>query len=289
MNARATFLLFDGVLRKDLLPWIYEQEEALEIVPLYLGTRWEELKDIGPVLVQLQDTAGLLAAYESQTELHSVCSMLTSTQPIEILSAHLQQFIQVTDTLGSNSLLRYADPLVLQHWLGSYSPQALAWILGPVDEWRVVAQQPRWQSKAEPVWQRFSSAHTPRVKLGGNPNHLEEPQISALEQAYDQRFQERLDSWIEDTYPAFRSARLHNWGSWLGDQLYAAREWGLTTERSIATWIDLCIRFGDATLTDTDCLYTKWLKASQGAISAHPDNRIQAFDAYLSRHQKEIV
>ena len=179
MKASATYLLFDGVLRKDLLLWLYQQEEALEIAPLYLGTRWEELKDIGPVLVQLQDTAGLLAEYESQINLHSVCSMLTSTQPIEAVSAHLQQFIQVTDPQGSNSLLRFADPLVLQHWLSSYSPQALAWILGPVDVWSVATHQPRWQTNREPEWQRFSSAHTLRIKAGGNPAHLEEPQTDA--------------------------------------------------------------------------------------------------------------
>ncbi|MFN3581877.1 MAG: DUF4123 domain-containing protein [Pseudomonas sp.] len=290
MSGPVSYLLFDGVLRENLLPWLYQQDEPLEITPLYVGTRWAELHDIGPVLVQPSPTGQLLANYERHASLWSCCSLLTSTQPSKVLVGHLQQFIAVTDTLSSHSLLRFADPLVIQYWLDSYGLEALGQILGPIDEWRVAAHQPRWAQTDEAAWLRFSSSASRTIEPARSPNHLGEEQINALDQAHERRLQDRLDRWIEETYPAFRSARLDTWGAWLEKRLHAAREWGLTTERSATVWLDGCIRLGDDAFNTTNSPYSQWLAARPEARASHPDQRIQAFDqAYLSRHQKDLA
>ena len=290
MSRPITYLLFDGVLRHNLLPWLYQQDEAPDILPLYLGTRWAELSDIGPVLVQPGPSSQLLADCQQRAELWTCCSLLTSTQPSQAIMQHLQQFITVTDTLGSHSLLRFADPLVLQYWLASYDQLALGQLLGPIDQWRVAVHQPRWAKTDNVAWQHFSSPAIRGIEPARPLNHLGEPQIDALEQAYQQRFYERLDSWIEGTYPAFRASRLAVWGDWLEDQLHAAREWGLTSERSIAIWLTGCIGYGDDLFNADTGPYSAWLAANPAANSSHPDSRIQAFDqACLSRHQKDLV
>jgi len=290
MSRPTTYLLFDGVLQANLLPWLYQQDEALDIFPLYVGTRWAELSDIGPVLVQPSPTTALLADCQQRAELRTCCSLLTSTQPSYAIMDHLQNFITVTDTLGSHSLLRFADPLVLQYWLNSYDQMALGQLLGPIDQWSVAVHQPRWAQPDDAAWQRFSSPATCNVELASPLNHLGERQVNALEQAYEQRFHQRLDSWIAGAYPAYRSTRLAVWGNWLEDQLRAAREWGLTTERSITIWITGCILLGDDVFHANSSPYSQWLAANSTAGSHHPDNRIQAFDqAWLSRHQKDLA
>ncbi|MEH6563720.1 MAG: DUF4123 domain-containing protein [Halopseudomonas sp.] len=290
MNEPVTYLLFDGVLQANLLPWLYQQDEALDISPIYMGTRWAELSEIGPVLVQPSPNSALLADCEQRAELRTSCALLTSTQPSPAIMHHLQNFITVTDTLGSHSLLRFADPLVLQYWLASYDQKTLGQLLGPIDQWSVAVHQPRWAQTDEVAWQRFSSPVIRRAEPAIPLNHLGDRQVSALEQAYEQRFHERLDSWIEGTYPAFRATRLAGWSHWLEDQLRAAREWGLTTERSITIWITGCIRLGDDAFNATDSPYSEWLATNPSANSRHPDSRIQAFDqACLSRQQKDLV
>ncbi|MCF5602739.1 DUF4123 domain-containing protein, partial [Pseudomonas syringae] len=36
----ANYLLIDGVLRPDAIKQVYQRAEPMEIMPLYLGTRW---------------------------------------------------------------------------------------------------------------------------------------------------------------------------------------------------------------------------------------------------------
>jgi len=290
MSRSTTYLLFDGVLQANLLPWLYQQDEALDILPLYMGTRWAELSDIGPVLVQPSSTSTLLADCQQRAELRTCCSLLTSTQSSYAIMDHLQNFITVTDTLGSHSLLRFADPLVLQYWLDSYDQMTLGQILGPIDQWNVAVHQPRWAQTDDVAWQCFSSPAIRRGEPLSALNHLGERQVNALEQAYEQRFHGRLDSWIEGTHPEFRANRLAVWGHWLEDQLRAAREWGLTTERSITIWITGCILLGDDVFHANSSRYSEWLAANPTANSHHPDSRIQAFDqACLSRQQKDLA
>src|SRR5690606_3511884 len=160
--------------------------------------------------------------------------VLRSKASIAAVADHLRQVIEVSDTLGRESLLRFADPLVAEHWLASYGPQALSAVLGSIDDLRMAARRSRWL--ARPPTERLSF-HSSEPTTSSSPfrlSHLDEPQIQALEQAYQRRFADRLDSWLEQAVPEFRGALGSRWGDWLTGQYQAAQAWGLTTERSIA-------------------------------------------------------
>lgn len=280
MSANAqSYLLFDGVLREQLLPWLYMQDEPLEVEPLYARTRWSELADIGPVLVQPLSAQGLLTNVERDPALQACASVLRSKAPMLTVADHLRQFIQVSDALGSDSLLRFADPLVAQYWLASYSLQALAAVLGPIDEWQLATHKPRWQVQEQTQWLSFHSSMPTNSLLGLKPGHLEEPQIDALELAYQRRFADRLDSWFEQTQPDFRDKQGNHWGDWIARQYQAAQAWGLTTERSIAIWLELHARLGEEVCSAEDGLYAIWLADNPHMTRAPPDTRIQAFEA----------
>ena len=42
------FLLVDGVLRQDALQWLYGAGDSIDVIPLYNGTRWDGVKELGP-------------------------------------------------------------------------------------------------------------------------------------------------------------------------------------------------------------------------------------------------
>lgn len=285
----SAYLLFDGVLHEQVLPWLYRQDEPLEIEPLYMYTPWSELADIGPVLVQPFSADGLLRNFERDPTLHRCASMLLSVAPICELAEHLRQFVRVTDVWGSESLLRFADPLVAQHWLASYSEQALAAVLGPIDEWKLAAHSPRWQTRAQTQWVCFHARKPGASQASLKLHHFERPQIDGLEQAYQCRFSDQLDSWFEQAHSGFRSTMGSAWGDWLGRQLQAARAWGLTTERSIAIWLELHARLGDQLCDDEGKLYTAWLAENPHLQGMPADTRIQAFEAdYFNRQPQGL-
>ena len=216
---------------------------------------------------------------EDDLSLQACASVLRSKAPILVVADHLRQFVQVSDTLASDSLLRFADPLVAQFWLASYSPGALSTILGPIDEWRMAAHRPRWEVLEQTKWLRFHSPVHMSSLLRAKLDHLEEPQIHALEQAYQRRFADRLDSWFEQTQPDFRDKHGNHWGDWIVRQYQAAQAWGLTTERSIAIWLELHARLGEEVCSAEDGLYAIWLADNPHMTRVPPDTRIQAFEA----------
>lgn len=116
------FLLLDGVLRQDALRWLYGAGEPIEVIPLYNGTRWDGVKELGPILVGLDSHSSLLGEWRSSLNLQRQASKLQSSATLNDVADHLSQFITITDNLGSYSLFRFADPLVSSYWLGSYSP-----------------------------------------------------------------------------------------------------------------------------------------------------------------------
>lgn len=287
--AGQSYLLFDGVLREQLLPWLYLQDEPLEVEPLYARTPWRELADIGPVLVQPLSPNGLMMNFEGDPTLQDSASVLRSKASIAAVADHLRQFIEVSDTLGSESLLRFADPLVAQHWLASYGPQVLSAVLGPIDEWRMAAHRGRWQNRQHTEWLSFHSSEPTTSSSPFRLSHLEEPQIQALEQAYQRRFADRLDSWLEQAVPDFREALGSRWGDWLTGQYQVAQAWGLTTERSIAIWLELHARLGDGVCSAEDGRYAVWLTDNPHMKRVPPDARIQAFEAdFLNCQQKGL-
>ena len=59
-SPRANFVLMDGGLRPDAIKQLYQRGEPLEVIPLYIGTRWQALQDSGPLLIALQGSSGLI-------------------------------------------------------------------------------------------------------------------------------------------------------------------------------------------------------------------------------------
>ncbi|MCF7200835.1 DUF4123 domain-containing protein [Pseudomonas oligotrophica] len=272
------FLLVDGVLRQDAMQWLYGAGESIEVIPLYNGTRWDGVKELGPILVALDSHSSLLGEWRSSLNLQRQASKLQSSATPNDVADHLSQFITITDNLGSYSLFRFADPLVSSYWLGSYSPSAYESLLGPISEWLVSLPPPSWAPSHAVEWQSYrSQPNSPRLE--GKFNHLADDQVQALEQAYRRSFKERLYNWIIADYPQTLSGfGEQERGQWLEQRLLDAEAWGLANERSMAIWLERCACWGDDFATRSDSPYQAWLAKTPDAQTLAPDRRIQILD-----------
>lgn len=272
------FLLIDGVLRQDALQWLYATGESIEVIPLYNASRWDAVKDLGPILVGLDAHSSLLHELQHSPVLQRQASQIQSTASLNDVADHLSQFITVTDSAGSYSLLRFADPLVASYWLSSYPPSAYQSVLGPISEWLVPLSPPNWAAAETTQWQSYRPQPDSPV-LESNFNHLADEQVQALEQAYRRSFKERLYDWLSRDYPQVLSNYAdQERGNWLEQRLLDAEAWGLASERSIAIWVERCACWGSDFVTRIDSPYHAWLTRTPDAQSLPPELRIQALD-----------
>lgn len=273
------FLLIDGVLRQDALDWLQRSAAPLGIQPLYHGTRWEALQTLGPILAQFEPDGPTMQSLKDSDVLQTQASHIISPSPLIAVARHLRQLVCVTDTLGSTSLLRFADPLVAWHWLNSYSPTELSQLLGPIQEWRIALPLPAWSLPAHPQWQSFQSTETrpcPDVEL----SHFSNSQVDALEKAYQWRLKDRLYQMVAADYPnALALLDEQARSEWFEQRLQDAATWGLVSERAYAIWLESCARWGDDFITRPDSPYQVWLRRNPHLQTLPAELRIHALDS----------
>jgi len=273
---RSNYLLIDGVLRKGVIAELYGRDEEIEVEPLYLGTRWQDAHDLGPVLVAVSPQSCLLSEARCSTNWLGCASFLSSDRSLREVSDHLREFICVRDGAGSHSLLRFADPLVAWHWLVSYSAPQYSHLLGPITEWKVALVAAKWLPHIEPQWNSFTAKdHPPRIF---DRTYMDEKQEVALQQAYHWRLKERLYDWLK-TYAAepLQHRQSLDWDVWLDGRLQSAEQAGLISERSIAIWAMLSLEQGDDFASNPDTPYSQWKAREPQALGLPAEVNLQTF------------
>lgn len=278
--SQANFLLIDGVLRQDAAASLYQRGESLEVWPLYIGTRWAELHDLGPILVSTQGSSPLLSEWHKSLSQKSDACALFSHAPMSAVADHLRNFICPPDHNGNTGLLRFADPLVTHFWLSSYGPVHLNRVLGPIETIWVKAPVHTWQPKDGELltpFTRTQSTEAPDSKF----DLLGEVQIKALELAYRWQFKERLYAWLNtrdtQTFSLLNDDQTE-W--WLEYVLNSGSAWGLVSERGLVTWAETCVDWGRDFATRPDSPYQEWLRLEPENGRLAPELRIEALDDY---------
>ena len=275
---QVNYLLIDGVLRANALANLYALAEPVEIEPLYQGTRWRELKDLGPILVATQGSSDLIQTTWQSAAQQADASLLYSPAPIIAVADHLRRFIAPSDVRGSKGLLRFADPLVARHWLGSYQGAHRDAVLGPIQSWHLPQRSHSWALDQPPEWCTFTRTAAPPQWVEGYAQ-LGEAQIHALDQAARWRFMERLHHRVERSHPQ-HLARLDKsqLSQWFDDRLDEGQAWGLCSERSLTIWVEFSLRWGDGFTNNPDAPYQRWLARTPDALKLAPELRIQHMD-----------
>lgn len=280
---QANFLLLDGVLWPNAIARLQQGGEPLHIEPLYSGTRWKALQDVGPILVSLQSSSNPAGeAYQKLAQLADA-SLLYSPASIETVADHLRRFIAPPDALGATSLLRFADPLVAGHWLSSYRGMHLDAVLGPIEAWHVPNHSHTWAPGEPSPWQRFSRAGA-ALQWAEDNAKLGQAQLKALEQAARWQFIEQLYRDLQHNLPE-HLVRIDNTvlTQWFHDRLDEGQAWGLVSERSFVIWIEYSLRWGDGFVLSPSGPYQRWLACTPDALTQAPELRIQRMDAECSR------
>ncbi|WP_136248752.1 DUF4123 domain-containing protein [Halomonas borealis] len=267
-----THVLVDGARYPDALRRLYARDDLAEIEPLYLLTRFKDLAEQGPILVAPRDRRfvdEILA--EGDGERTRAMSLLSSPASTGSLSDHLLGFVEI-ESEGAPRLLRFADPLVLRHWLASHGERVPVDIMGPIRSWRVAHWAPAWNEEGEPAWQAFEAAEHPtpgKEQASKAPAMLAAPQRDALDAVARWQFKERLSAHFERNaaVPWSRLASAMR-GDWLEARLDDALVWGAQTERQLAIWAELALHWGADFVTATDGPYARWVAgdASRGRL-----------------------
>lgn len=259
---RITHVLVDGVRYPDALRRLYARDDLVEIEPLYLLTRLKDLGGEGPILVAPRDHT-LLEEIRSQGdgELARSMSLISSRVSTEMLGDHLRQFVEV-EVEGESRLLRFADPLVLRHWLASYGDRIQAEVMGPIRAWTVAHWSPNWSEQRELAWSTFVPDDGPATvdDVARPVNRFTAPQLEGLEAVARWQFKERLTAHFQrHTANAWATLPSGQQGDWLEARLTDAQAWGAQTERQLAIWVDLSLHQGSDFMMAPDGAYARWL------------------------------
>nr|WP_240549343.1 DUF4123 domain-containing protein [Halomonas antri] len=281
---RAMHVLVDGVRYPDALRRLYARDDLAEIVPLYLLTRFKDVAAEGPILVVPRErhlVDEILA--EGDGERTRAMSLISSTASTEELGDHLLGFVEI-EVGGAQRLLRFADPLVLRHWLASYGGSVPADVMGPIDTWRVAQWAPAWAKHENPVWRTFggeASQSPSDDQLSHSPAFFAAPQLDALDAVARWQFKERLAEYFErHAGEAWSGLAIGQRGDWMESRLDEALAWGAQTERQLAIWMELSLRWGAGFMTTPTGPYALWVAqdASRGRLPQQ--QQLYEFDAW---------
>lgn len=280
MSAQA-FVLIDGLLLPEALRQLYGRGETLEIDPLYLGTRWQNLKDKGPILVQASER--LEGEWLRERHWHASSSLLYSQAAMPMLAAHLRHFLCPPDYLGNASLLRFADPLVMHAWLTSQEQAHLNRTLGPIEQLQVAIPRQPWHREQASATHGIATFARDRTEQAWQPSFAVQgpAQLEAFERAYDVLFKQRLHAWITRQTPgAFATEQPEQIDNWLDHSLRSGRDWGLISEFALATWAEYGHAQGLDFVHAPDGLWQQWLAEHPEQQNLAPELRLDAFDLH---------
>lgn len=275
---QANYLLVDGALRPNAMGALYRRGEALDIWPIYHGTRWREIREQGPILVAVAQSSSLISeTYQAQAH-RPDASLLYSTAPVDAVVRHLQRFIAPADLRSPPALLRFADPLVTLHWLSSYQGTHRDALLGPIEAWHVPEHAHTWAPVSPTAWQSFTR-QGPVPEWDEASTAMGPAQHAALDRAGRWGLKERLYRVLENNHPQhLAQIEQDHLTHWFDERLDEAQAWGLTSARGHAIWIEYSLRWGLGFTQQDDGPYQQWLAYTPEVLGLDPDRHIKQLD-----------
>ncbi|MGB8924329.1 MAG: DUF4123 domain-containing protein [Pseudomonas sp.] len=191
-------LLLDGVSVEKLPQHLYQWTENPEFEPLYLGTRWAELGDISPCLVQIKAQNNPVLTRYLNASRQEWGHLVFSDQSWDQLVAHFRWLISVMHPLGEEVLLRIADPAVTHALLAHAETIKDPTLFGPCKQIVTAdAALDCWYINNRP-------GNTPE------PDHskryrLSEAQLSQLDEVNFRNVVMRLDAHMQEYFPSYQA------------------------------------------------------------------------------------
>jgi hypothetical protein len=191
-------LLLDGVSVEKLPQHLYQWTENPEFEPLYLGTRWAELGDISPCLVQIKAQNNPVLTRFLNASRQEWGHLVFSDQSWDQLVAHFRWLTSVMHPLGEEVLLRIADPAVTHALLAHAETIKDPTLFGPCKQIVTAdAALDCWYINNRPG-NAPEPDHSKRYRLS-------EAQLSQLDEVNFRNVVMRLDAHMREYFPGYQA------------------------------------------------------------------------------------
>lgn len=191
-------LLLDGVSVEKLPQHLYQWTENPEFEPLYLGTRWAELGDISPCLVQIKAQNNPVLTRFLNASRQEWGHLVFSDQSWDQLVAHFRWLTSVMHPLGEEVLLRIADPAVTHALLAHAETIKDPTLFGPCKQIVTAdAALDCWYINNRPG-NAPEPDHSKRYRLS-------EAQLSQLDEVNFRSVVMRLDAHMQEYFPSYQA------------------------------------------------------------------------------------
>lgn len=191
-------LLLDGVSVEKLPQHLYQWTENPEFEPLYLGTRWAELGDISPCLVQIKAQNSPVLTRFLNASRQEWGHLVFSDQSWDQLVAHFRWLTSVMHPLGEEVLLRIADPAVTHALLAHAETIKDPTLFGPCKQIVTAdAALDCWYINNRPG-NAPEPDHSKRYRLS-------EAQLSQLDEVNFRNVVMRLDAHMQEYFPGYQA------------------------------------------------------------------------------------
>ncbi|AIS10532.1 hypothetical protein JM49_02250 [Pseudomonas chlororaphis subsp. aurantiaca] len=191
-------LLLDGVSVEKLPQQLFQWSQSPDFEPLYLCTRWAELGDISPCLVNIEGQQNPILAQFLANASKEWGYLLFSDAPWRQIIEHLRWLTSVRHPQGEEVLLRLADPAVA-HALLSHGEQLKdPTLFGP-------CTQILTADAAAGVWHLHHRPGLVPAPHHDQPYRLSDEQLSLLNEVSFRGVVMRLDEHMQEYFPAYRA------------------------------------------------------------------------------------
>lgn len=226
-------LLIDGVRVDNLQPKLYQWSQSPVCEPLYLRTRFAELQDISPCLVQIDSPHNPILAQFMSAARQEWGHLVFSEQPWHQLVAHWRWLICVTHPSGQNVMPRVADPAVMHPLLAHTHSINDPTLFGPCTH--IVtgdAVLGRWHVNLRPGHARETD-HTQQYQISDD-------QLSLFVGVNFRAMVMRLDRHLQQHFPEFQVHldQAQRW-NYLNELAMSAYHRGLCSEYEITLFANI--------------------------------------------------
>ena len=237
-------LLLDGVSVEKLPQHLYQWTENPEFEPLYLGTRWAELGDISPCLVQIKAQNNPILTRFLNASREEWGHLVFSDQSWDQLVAHFRWLTSVMHPLGEEVLLRIADPAVTHALLAHAETIKDPTLFGPCKQIVTAdAALDCWYINNRPG-SAPAPDHSKRYRLS-------EAQLSQLDEVNFRNVVMRLDAHMQEYFPSYQaqSTPRQRWEH-LHAQASTSYDRGFNTELDITLYANIHGFLGERALEE---------------------------------------
>lgn len=230
------YLLVDGLSLPKAEKQLYQDNEFPAFVNLYVGTDWDALADVAPLLVSISDETPFAQRFLAEGFYPEWGYLIQSSQGLHALARQLGQYLQVRHSTGTDFILRLADPGVAG--LLFREVKAFCSTLSGVQA-LLLPDIVRWQ------WQHMEVASGAGSKgaeenRAGFPLVLSDQEVDKLREVDEWSLLKKMTCHLDTFFPAWATlaSRLRR-SQLLGQLLARARNSGYTSERAQGQWTNV--------------------------------------------------